>query len=103
MYAIIQQNSSGSHAMAYAATDEDAARVKPSDSLLAGVRVQVTIDGQKRVDAPIGEFFGSGLGENPVRSLFFAMDPDGWYSSWWPMPYAAGATVTLVQQSRRTS
>lgn len=95
-YAITQQNWSGEHAMAYAATDEDAARVKPSDTLLAGVRVQVTIDGQKRVDAPLGEFFGSGLGENPVRSLFFAMNPDGWYSSWWPMPYAARATVSLV-------
>ncbi|NIK61750.1 DUF2961 domain-containing protein [Kribbella shirazensis] len=95
-YAITKQNWSGEHAMAYAATDADAARVKPSDTLLAGVRVQVTIDGEKRVDAPIGEFFGSGLGENLVRSLFFAMDPDGWYSSWWPMPYAARATVTLV-------
>ncbi|TCC27105.1 DUF2961 domain-containing protein [Kribbella speibonae] len=98
-YAITQQNWSGEHAMSYAATDEDAARVKPSDTLLAGVRVQVTIDGQKRVDAPLGEFFGSGLGENPVRSLFFAMDPDGWYSSWWPMPYAARATVTLVNKT----
>ncbi|MEV5965265.1 DUF2961 domain-containing protein [Kribbella sp. NPDC051952] len=98
-YSITQQNWSGSHAMAYAATDADAARVKPSDSLLAGVRVQVTIDGVKRVDAPIGEFFGSGLGENPVRSLFFAMDPDGWYSSWWPMPYVARAKVTLVNTS----
>ncbi|MFG1624998.1 DUF2961 domain-containing protein [Kribbella sp. NPDC049227] len=98
-YEITQQNWSGSHAMAYAATEEDAARVKPSDSLLAGVRVQVTIDGEKRVDAPIGEFFGSGLGENPVRSLFFGMDPDGWYSSWWPMPYAARATVSLVNTS----
>jgi hypothetical protein len=95
-YSISKQNWSGEHAMAYAATDEDAARVKPSDSLLAGVRLQVTVDGQRRVDAPIGEFFGSGLGENPVRSLFFAMDPDGWYSAWWPIPYAARATVTLV-------
>ncbi|WP_427896341.1 DUF2961 domain-containing protein [Kribbella sp. GL6] len=95
-YTITQQNWSGEHAMTYAATDADAARVKPSDTLLAGVRVQVTIDGQLRVDAPLGEFFGSGLGENPVRALFFAMDPNGWYSSWWPMPYAARATVTLV-------
>jgi hypothetical protein len=95
-YAITQQNWSGEHAMSYAATEADGTRVKPSDTLLAGVRVQVTIDGRKRVDAPIGEFFGSGLGENPVRSLFFAMDPDGWYSSWWPMPYAGRATVTLV-------
>ncbi|TDX03742.1 DUF2961 family protein [Kribbella sp. VKM Ac-2566] len=98
-YAITKQNWSGEHAMTYAATDEDAARVKPSDTLLAGVRVQVTIDGEKRVDAPLGEFFGSGLGENPVHSLFFAMDPDGWYSSWWPMPYAARATVTLVNRT----
>ncbi|MDX3005455.1 DUF2961 domain-containing protein [Kribbella solani] len=95
-YTITKQNWSGEHAMTYAATDADAARVKPSDTLLAGVRVQVTIDGQKRVDAPLGEFFGSGLGENPVHSLFFAMDPDGWYSSWWPMPYVGRATVTLV-------
>ncbi|MGW6276760.1 DUF2961 domain-containing protein [Kribbella sp. NPDC055071] len=98
-YSITQQNWSGSHAMAYAATDQDAARVKSSDSLLAGVRVQVTIDGEKRVDAPIGEFFGSGLGEDPVRSLFFAMDSTGWYSSWWPMPYAGRAKVTLVNKS----
>ncbi|TDW95130.1 DUF2961 family protein [Kribbella pratensis] len=98
-YAITKQNWSGEHAMTYAATDEDAARVKPSDTLLAGVRVQVTIDGEKRVDAPLGEFFGSGLGENPVHSLFFAMDPDGWYSSWWPMPYATRATVTLVNRT----
>ncbi|NUR96202.1 MAG: DUF2961 domain-containing protein, partial [Kribbellaceae bacterium] len=98
-YSITKQNWSGEHAMSYAATDADAARVKPSDTLLSGVRVQVTIDGQKRVDAPLGEFFGSGLGENPVHSLFFAMDPDGWYSSWWPMPYAAHAKVSIVNRT----
>jgi hypothetical protein len=99
-YSISQQVWSGTHAMTYAATPEDGERVRPSDSLLAGVRLQVNIDGVKRVDAPIGEFFGSGLGENPVRSLFFAMDPDGWYSAWWPMPYAGRATVTLTNTSQ---
>ncbi|TWD82427.1 DUF2961 family protein [Kribbella amoyensis] len=99
-YAITQQNWSGRNSMPYAATPEDAERVKPSDALLAGVRVQVTVDGKKRVDAPIGEYFGSGLGEYPVRSLFFGMDPDGWYSSWWPMPHLAKATVTLVNTSQ---
>ncbi|GAA1624053.1 hypothetical protein GCM10009744_09300 [Kribbella alba] len=99
-YSITKQNWSGSHSMPYAATAEDAARVRSSDALLAGVRVQVTVDGKKRVDAPIGEFFGSGLGENEVRSLFFAMDPNGWYSSWWPMPYLARATVALVNTTQ---
>ncbi len=98
-YEITKQVWSGAHTMPYAATPADGERVKPSDSLLAGVRVEVTIDGQKRVDAPIGEFFGSGLGENPVRSLFFAMDPNGWYSAWWPMPYVARATVSVVNKS----
>ncbi|WP_157979939.1 DUF2961 domain-containing protein [Kribbella monticola] len=99
-YSITQQNWSGSHSMPYAATADDAARVKSSDALLGGVRVQVTVDGKKRVDAPLGEFFGSGLGENEVRSLFFAMDPNGWYSAWWPMPYLARATVTLVNTTQ---
>jgi hypothetical protein len=101
-YSITKQNWEGSHSMAYAATPADGERVKPSDALLSGVRVQVTVDGKSRVDAPLGEFFGSGLGENEVRSLFFAMDPNGWYSAWWPMPYLARATVTLVNTSQYT-
>lgn len=99
-YAITDQRWEGSHSMPYAATPADAERVKPSDALLSGVRVQVTVDGKKRVDATLGEFFGSGLGENDVRSLFFAMDPKGWYSAWWPMPYLTRATVTLVNTSQ---
>ena len=99
-YAITQERWNGQHSMPYAATPADAERVKSSDALLAGVRVQVTVDGKKRVDAPLGEFFGSGLGENDVRSLFFAMDPAGWYSAWWPMPYLARATVTLVNPTQ---
>ncbi len=99
-YEITTQRWQGSHTMPYAATAADIERVKPSDALLSGVRIQVTVDGQKRVDAPLGEFFGSGLGENPVRSLFFAMDPDGWYSAWWPMPYLTRATVSLVNTSQ---
>ncbi|WP_020390567.1 DUF2961 domain-containing protein [Kribbella catacumbae] len=99
-YSITDQKWQGSHSMPYAATPADAERVKPSDALLSGVRVQVTVDGKKRVDAPLGEFFGSGLGENAVRSLFFAMDPNGWYSAWWPMPYLTRATVTLVNTSQ---
>ncbi|MGH3655289.1 MAG: DUF2961 domain-containing protein, partial [Micromonosporaceae bacterium] len=98
-YAITGQKWQGSHGGTYPPSPEDDAKVKDSDEILAGVRVQVTVDGKKRVDAPLGEFFGSGLGEYDAKSLFFGMDPDGWYSSWWPMPYKSGATVTLVNRS----
>jgi hypothetical protein len=65
---------------------------------LRALRLRITFDGRTTVDSPVGEFYGSGLGETSVRSLMFAMDtaPNGWYSSWWPMPYRGAATVELV-------
>jgi len=78
--------------------DED---VIESKALLRDVRVRLSFDGRRTVDAPLGEFFGSGLVEAPVQSLFFAMDDSegGWYSSWWPMPYRSSATVELYNGS----
>jgi D-arabinan exo alpha-(1,3)/(1,5)-arabinofuranosidase (non-reducing end) len=69
--------------------------------VLEGARLRIAFDGRTTVDAPLGEFFGSGLGEAPVRSLMFAMDPDGWYRAWWPMPYRRSAVVELVNESDR--
>ncbi len=69
-----------------------------------GARLRIRFDGVRTVDAPLGEFFGSGLGPAPVRSLMFAMDgtPSGWASSWWPMPFARSAEVMLENSSRTT-
>ncbi|MEW2384018.1 DUF2961 domain-containing protein [Micromonospora sp. NPDC047707] len=65
---------------------------------LTGLRLRLTFDGRTTVDSPVGEFFGSGLGERTVRSLMFAMDaaPAGWYSAWWPMPFRSTATLALA-------
>ncbi|MFC4014115.1 DUF2961 domain-containing protein [Nonomuraea purpurea] len=74
------------------------------DDTLAGLRLRLDFDGRSTVDSPVGEFFGSGLGEHPVRSLLFAMDtaPGGWYTTWWPMPYRTEAKVSLVNTTGRT-
>jgi hypothetical protein len=79
----------------------DAAEVTRSDALLTGVRLVVSFDGKTTVDAPLGEFFGSGLGEYDTRTMMSSIDtaPDGWYTSWWPMPYGSNATATLVNES----
>ena len=81
-------------------TEKEAA-IAASDDVLRRTRLQISFDGKQTVDVPLGEFFGSGLGERPVRSLFFAMDtaPEGWYSSWWPMPFGQSATISLVNNS----
>ena len=80
-------------------TDDPA--ILASNDLLRTVMVRVTFDGRQTVQAPLGEFFGSGLTEMPVNALFFHVDTaaNGWYSSWWPMPFAARATVELVNTS----
>ncbi|GHJ41748.1 hypothetical protein Sm713_73570 [Streptomyces sp. TS71-3] len=72
-----------------------------TDAVLSGLRLRLGFDGRQTADAPIGEFFGSGLGESPVRSLLFAMDTaaDGWYTTWWPMPYRSDARVSLVNST----
>jgi hypothetical protein len=80
----------------------DAQTVANSMAVLNGARLRISFDGQTTVDAPIGEFFGSGLGKYDVRALMFSIDnssPDGWYTSWWPMPFARNATIQIVNGS----
>lgn len=63
--------------------------------VLQGLHLRISFDGDRTVDVPVGEFFGVGLGERPARTLLFAVDPVEGYRSWWPMPFAASAEVSL--------
>jgi hypothetical protein len=73
-----------------------------ADTVFRGARLRIAFDGRRTVDAPLGEFFGSGLGPARVRSVMFAMGPRGndWLSAWWPMPYASMARVSLTNPTR---
>lgn len=97
-YTLDRQNWQGTRTFRYPVDPGEVAR---SDAVLADARLNITFDGRTTVDAPLGEFFGSGLGEYDTRSLLFSMDPgsDGWYSAWWPMPFAQEAVVRLVNRS----
>jgi hypothetical protein len=104
-YRIHNPTYTGSPRFIYPRTAEEiaaeAARIADSDTVLRDARLRITFDGIATVDAPLGEFFGSGLGEYPVRSLFFAMEtaPQGSYYAWWPMPYQRLAKVELYNGS----
>ncbi|MFC9433816.1 glycoside hydrolase family 172 protein [Nocardia sp. NPDC057030] len=69
----------------------------PAGTDPADIRLQLRFDGHDLVDSPVGEFFGAGLGPVDVRSLMFAAnaEPGGWFSAWWPMPFAGEAVLTL--------
>jgi len=100
-YEITAQTYEGAPRFCYPSRAEDRAAVDASDRILRDARLQFTFDGEQTVDAPLGEFFGSGLGEYEVGSLFFAMDTadDGWYTTWWPMPFRSRADLRLVNGS----
>jgi hypothetical protein len=83
-----------------AAPGSGTSEITASDSIMRDTRLQISFDGQKTVDAPLGEFFGTGLGLYPVRALMFGADPaTKTLSAWWLMPYRSNATITLKNNS----
>jgi len=53
--------------------------------------------------APFGDFFGTAAGANAYRSLPAGLTPDGWWYSYWYMPFSRSAVVELSNdgQSQR--
>lgn len=102
-YTINKQTWEGERNFCYPPTNGDPAALAASNDVLSHVRLRISFDGTQTVDAPLGEFFGTGLGFNPVRSLMYGVDTDThWLSAWWPMPYRDSATVTLYNGSQQT-
>jgi len=62
--------------------------------------LKITFDNQNEasVHVPIGPFFGSGLGEADVRSLFVGMSPSGEYYCYFPMPFKSSINIELENQ-----
>ncbi len=96
VYRIEGQTWEGSNTFTYPISDEREAAIAASDAVLRQSRLRIAFDSKTTVDAPLGEFFGTGLGLYPVRSLMFGVDPaTATLSSWWPMPYRAHLRVEL--------
>ena len=74
-------------------------KVKVSgDDMMQATRstvIKAHFDGKQRVWAPIGEFFGSGLGLNPFKGWWRQVEKDGWMTCWWPMPFKNTAAITI--------
>ena len=58
--------------------------------------ITAAFDGKQTVWAPVGEFFGAGLGVNPYKTWWRMMDKDGWMACWWPMPFKQSAQVSII-------
>ncbi|MBN2507336.1 MAG: DUF2961 domain-containing protein [Verrucomicrobia bacterium] len=68
------------------------------DAAWRGCLWRIAFDGSQRpqVEAPVGDFFGSGPGVNPFSSLPFDVAPDGTMTCRFVMPYADSVRLELV-------
>ena len=64
---------------------------------LRSVLLQITFDGEKspQVNAPLGDFFGTAPGANPLSVLTSRVTANGKLTSHWIMPYARHARIVL--------
>lgn len=56
----------------------------------------IQFDGEKSIETPLGDFFGSGPGVNPYENLFFTVDKSGWMTSRLLMPFKKWMILSLT-------
>ncbi|MBD3287816.1 DUF2961 domain-containing protein [candidate division KSB1 bacterium] len=77
----------------------------PDAFALNHTNLKITFDDDTSTtfSVPIGSFFGSGLGETEVRSLFVGMSPSGSYYCYFPMPFQNSLKIELENMKYNAS
>lgn len=70
-----------------------------TDTLLRSLFIKAEFDGSRTVYCPVSDFFGSGAGNNTVRSWYRNVVPGDKMNCRWIMPYRSGAAISLVNKS----
>ena len=63
------------------------------------VVLKIEFDGKETVWCPIGDFFGSGIGLNPVSGWNTSVSELGFMTSRWVMPYQESAKISILNLS----
>ncbi len=63
------------------------------------VVIKITFDDHETVWCPIGDFFGCGIGLNPVQGWYSSVTEDGTMTCRWVMPYKKTAKIALLNLS----
>ncbi len=58
--------------------------------------LKIEFDGQETVWAPVGDFFGAGVGLHPFKGWYRTVSEDGTMTCRWVMPYQRSAKVGLA-------
>ncbi|MCX7049589.1 MAG: DUF2961 domain-containing protein [Candidatus Sumerlaeota bacterium] len=65
------------------------------------VIVKGVFDDEETIWAPVGEFFGSGIGVNPTQDWYRTVTADGKMVCRWVMPYKKTGTISLVNLGKQ--
>lgn len=60
----------------------------------------VAFDGERSIETPLGDFFGSGPGVNPYENLLFSVSENGWMTSRLLMPFKRSMELGLTNSGR---
>jgi hypothetical protein len=66
---------------------------------LRSLVLQMQCDDESTVWCPVSDFFGSGVGLNPVQSWYRTVDTNGTLTCRWVMPYRENARINLINLS----
>lgn len=65
---------------------------------LRGLVMRMQCDGEETIWCPVSDFFGSGLGLNPLQNWDRSVNADGTLECYWTMPYRQSASVSLMNE-----
>jgi len=69
---------------------------------LRNLIIRAEFDGEKTIECPLGDFFSTSPGINPLQSLPFEVKPDGTMICRLPMPFRKSAHITLENIGKAT-
>ncbi len=72
------------------------------DTALRGCLLRIGFDGSQRpqVETPLGDFFASGPGVNPLTTLPFSVEPDGTMICRFVMPFEKSIRIEIVNYTK---
>ena len=70
-------------------------------AITRSVVLKMEFDGQETVWTPIGDFFGTGIGLNPVTGWYQTVEEDGTMSCRWVMPYQKSGKITILNLGKK--
>lgn len=73
---------------------------KNREQALRSTLLSITFDGNRTVQCPIGDFFGTGYQVSPSNTWYTHVDAEGMMSCFWVMPYQKSCRILLENRGK---